>query len=116
MARDFLPSAQQQVRERRQGRRKALHLRADVTLPGDLTIASHTIDLSAGGALIEVPYKLEAGALCTIEFFTAPVAALRGAVIKAEVRHCGLRGERFYAGLQFLELDPAVRAALDALL
>ncbi|MET0987172.1 MAG: PilZ domain-containing protein [Steroidobacteraceae bacterium] len=108
-------SAQQLDADRRQARRKKLHLRADVTLPGDLTIASHTVDLSAGGALIEVPYKLDIGAECTIEFVTAPVAALRGVAIKATVRHCGLRGERFYAGLQFPQQDPQVQAGLESL-
>jgi hypothetical protein len=47
--------------------------------------------------------------------FGSRAGVLRGAVIEGVVRHCTLRGEHFYAGLQFENVAPHVQAALSEL-
>lgn len=111
-----LPEYIQQGIERRVYPRKKLHLRADVTLPGDLTIESHTLDISANGAMVKVPYRLEEGAECTISFRCARSGALRGACVRGIVKHCTLNGEHFFAGLHFPDMPDSVQEALVSLL
>ena len=53
-------------KERRRAKRSALRMRANVTLPGDLTLEAHTIDISLSGLSCRAPYALDAGQSCTV--------------------------------------------------
>lgn len=108
-------NAPQQFRqERRAARRTNLHLKADVTLPGDLTIVGHTLDISSGGLSLEVPYRLELGQRCEIELNLSKMGGPRWVQLTGEVRRCVDVDEgRFMAGLQFVDIDPALAEMLD---
>jgi len=102
--------------ERRSNTRRSLQLHADITLPGDLTIVGHTMDLSTGGASIQVPYMLEFGQECIIELDLSALGGPSWLQLRAEVRHCRqLSSEQYLAGLQFIDTDPAFSELLDAL-
>lgn len=102
--------------DRRVATRRCLHLQADITLPGDLTIVGHTMDISAGGISVEVPYMLEFGQECLVEL---DLSALGGPVwlqLTAEVRHCGdAANGLFRAGLQFVNADPLFTELFEGL-
>lgn len=102
--------------ERRNVQRAAIRLEADITLPGDLTIVSHTLDISASGISLEVPYMLESGQRCTIELDLSPFNGPKWVELIAEVRNCVPDGEdQFRAGMQFVDLPPEVAAVIAAI-
>lgn len=107
---------QRQEADRRIDTRCGMRLEADVTLPGDLTIVGHTMDLSAGGISIEVPYMLEFGQECMIELDLSALGGPSWLQLTAEVRHCRqLDGEQFIAGLRFIDPDPVMSELLSSL-
>ena len=100
--------------ERRGKQRTRLHLKADVTLPGDLTIVGHTLDISSGGMSLDVPYQLQPGQRCEIELNLAKLGGPNWVQVIAEVRHCvSSEDGHFQAGLQFVDLDLRVADLLD---
>ncbi len=106
--------AESRPAERRIKRRTQLHLKADVTLPGDLTIVGHTVDISASGLSIDVPYQLEPGQHCEIELNFSRMGGPAWVQLSGEVRRCVEVDEgRFQAGLQFVDLDPKLVELLD---
>lgn len=104
-----------QPAERRTHRRKHLHLKADVTLPGDLTIVGHTLDISASGMSIETPFRLEPGQRCEIELNLSKLGGPAWIQVIGEVRRCEqIEPDVFTAGLQFVDMDAEVAQLLDA--
>jgi c-di-GMP-binding flagellar brake protein YcgR len=100
--------------ERRVKPRARLHLKADVTLPGDLTIVGHTLDISASGMSLEVPYSLEPGQRCEIELNLAKLGGPSWLQVVAEVRHCTeVDNQCFEAGLQFVDLQAQTAELLE---
>lgn len=103
--------------DRRNSTRTCLQLQADVTLPGDLTIVGHTMDISPGGISLEVPYMLQDGQECLVELDLSALGGPAWAQLTAQVRHCAATQEgSFRAGLQFKDLDPTLAPVLDGLL
>lgn len=101
--------------ERRIKQRSHLHIKADVTLPGDLTIVGHTLDISASGLSLEVPYKLEPGQRCEIELNLAKLGGPNWVQVVAEVKHCTSSNDgHFQVGLQFVDLDAELTKLLEA--
>lgn len=99
---------------RRIGQRRHLHLKADVTLPGDLTIVGHTLDISAGGLSLEVPYSLELGQRCEIELDLSKMGGPCWIQVTGEVRYCSQSDEdSFRIGLQFVEVADRIKEVLD---
>jgi len=99
---------------RRVGQRQHLRLKADVTLPGDLTIVGHTLDISSGGLSLEVTYPLELGQRCEIELDLSKMGGPRWVQVLGEVRHCSQSDEhRFRIGLQFVEVADRIKEVLD---
>lgn len=102
--------------ERRTSARKAMYIMADITLPGDLTIAGHTMDMSIGGLRAEVPYMLDAGQECIVEIDLTHVGGPSYMKLTAEVRHCHDNGSgRIHAGMQFKNIDEEAAEILQAL-
>lgn len=102
--------------ERRNVQRAAIRLEADITLPGDLTIVSHTLDISANGISLEVPYMLGNGQRCSIELDLSAFNGPKWVELIAEVRNCVPDGEdQFRAGMQFVDLPPEVAAVIAAI-
>jgi len=103
-------------KERRRAKRSELRLRANVTLPGDLTLESHTIDISLSGLGCRVPYALELGQVCTIEFdlkkFGIDVLELQTIVRSCREAPDG----RYQAGLEFLNPPENVTEILRTIL
>jgi hypothetical protein len=111
---DTQRSKQRSAAERRRAKRSALRMRANMTLPGDLTIESHTIDISLTGLSCRVPYMLEAGQFCSVELdlkkFGGDTVELR-----TTVRHCGESPDgRIQAGLEFVNPPQDVMKLLRA--
>jgi c-di-GMP-binding flagellar brake protein YcgR len=99
---------------RRTAQRAHLHVKADVTLPGDLTIVGHTLDISAGGLSIEVPYELKLGQRCEIELNLSKMGGPKWIQVIGEVRYCSQADDdTFRAGLQFVDVDDKLKETLD---
>lgn len=102
--------------ERRITPRRPMHIMADVTLPGGLTIVGHTMDMSIGGLRAEVPHMLDAGQECIVELDMTHLGGPAYMKLTAEVRHCQDNGSgRFHAGMQFKNVDGEIAAILEAL-
>jgi hypothetical protein len=111
---DPQPGATAQL-DRRTKQRTRLQLKADVTLPGDLTIVGHTLDISSSGLSLDVPYQLEAGQRCEIELNLSKVGGPKLVRVMGEVKRCILSDEgHFQAGLPFVDLDAQLAELLDA--
>lgn len=91
-------------------------MRANVTLPGDLTLEAHTVDISLNGLSCRVPYALEPGQVCVIELDLKRFDS--GQVeLQAAVRNCRESTEgKFLAGLEFLAIPNGVQEILRTLL
>lgn len=103
-------------KERRRAKRSALRMRANVTLPGDLTLEAHTVDISLNGLSCRVPYALEPGHTCVIELDLKRFDS--GQVeLQATVRNCRETPEgKFLAGLEFLAIPDNIQEVLRSLL
>jgi hypothetical protein len=102
-------------KERRRARRTALSLRADVTLPGDLTLEAHTIDISSTGLSCRVPYVLDNGQSCTVELDLTKFGSGR-VEIQTVVRACRQNNEgKLEAGLEFVNAPEYVSELLRTL-
>jgi len=91
-------------------------MRANVTLPGDLTIEAHTIDISLHGVGCGVPYELRAGQLCAIEL---DLKENGGGQVELQtiVRSCRQTADgRFEAGLEFVNVPDPIMETLRAIL
>ena len=103
-------------RERRRAKRAMLRLRADITLPGDLTIESHTMDISANGLSFDVPYELQAAQRCVVDVDLKKMGGRRFEVV-AIVRNCRLSEKgQFHAGLEFQTPPADFSAVLERVL
>ncbi len=93
-----------------------MRMRADVTLPGDLTLEAHTIDISLGGLSCRVPYALEMGQSCTVELDLKKFGSGR-VEMQTIVRSCRQNPDgRFEAGLEFLNTPQNIVELLRTLL
>jgi hypothetical protein len=103
-------------KERRRAKRADLRMRANVTLPGDLTLESHTIDISLNGLGCRVPYALELGQSCTIELDLKKFG-LDLLELQTVVRSCRQNSDgKYQAGLEFLDPPETITAMLRSLL
>jgi hypothetical protein len=103
-------------KERRRTKRSALRMRADVTLPGDLTLEAHTIDISLSGLSCRVPYELDSGQSCTIELDFKRFGGGR-VEVQTIVRSCRQNSDgKFEAGLEFLNTPENIVVILRTLL
>ena len=102
--------------ERRTSPRRAMHVMADITLPGEIKIAGHTMDMSIGGLRAEVPHLLDPGQECIVEIDLTHLGGPPYMKLIAEVRHCQDNGSgRFHAGMQFKNVDEDTALVLHAL-
>jgi len=91
-------------------------MRANVTLPGDLTLEAHTIDISLNGLSCRVPYALETGQSCTIEL---DLKRYGGGVVELQtiVRSCRPNPEgKYQAGLEFINTPASIMEVLRTIL
>ncbi len=104
------------AKERRRAKRSVLRLRANVTLPGDLTIESHTIDISLTGLSFDVPYELQIAQRCLVEVDLRRFGGRQFEVV-ASVRSCRAKpAGKFHAGLEFSEPPAEFSATLAKVL
>jgi hypothetical protein len=103
-------------KERRRAKRAMLRVRADVTLPGDLTIESHTMDISTTGLSFDVPYELQVAERCVVEFDLKKMGGRRFELV-AIVRNCRADPQgKFHAGLEFQAPPAELSATLEKVL
>jgi hypothetical protein len=91
-------------------------MRANVTLPGDLTLEAHTIDISLNGLSCRVPYALDTGQSCTIELDLKKFGSSY-VELQTVVRSCRpVPDGKFEAGLEFLNTPENIMEILQTLL
>ena len=91
-------------------------MRADVTLPGDITLEAHTIDVSLSGLSCRVPYSLEQGQPCTVELDLKKFGSGR-VELQMVVRNCRPNPEgKFQAGLEFVNAPENIMEVLRSFL
>jgi c-di-GMP-binding flagellar brake protein YcgR len=105
-------------RERRVSERRSIAVRATITLPDDAALLEgHTVDLSATGASITLPFKLSQGQRCLIDLELEAFGSSSTFHIPAQVRYCvKMESDQFRAGVRFGPIDDATAALIAALL
>jgi hypothetical protein len=98
--------------ERRTTRRKALQLRAVLTVPPGRTLQSQTIDVSAGGICVGLPFELTNDDECTIslDLLGDPIE------ISGRVCYCVATRDGFRVGMQFVRMDQKIAQVLESAL
>jgi hypothetical protein len=103
--------------ERRIHFRKAVSIRAKISVPGQEVLVGHTVDLSRRGASITMPFALAAGQNCLIDLELEACGMTGAFQIPAQVRYCVPFGaEQFRTGVQFGQTDDATTALIAAVL
>ena len=101
--------------DRRASPRKALRLRATLTAPGR-TVPSQTIDLSAGGVCVALPFALSTGDECGVCIDLSACGSETQLELRGRVCYCVQIGEKFRIGLQFVRMTTAGASFLRRLL
>ena len=91
-------------------------MRADVTLPGDLTLEAHTIDISLSGLSCRAPYALDTGQACVVELDLKKFGSGR-VEMQTIVRSCRPNSDgKFEAGLEFVNTPENIKEILRSFL
>jgi c-di-GMP-binding flagellar brake protein YcgR len=101
--------------ERRSTPRKNLRLRATLTPPGR-TVQSQTIDLSAGGVCVALPFALSNGDECGVRIDLSACGSDTHLELRCRVCYCVQIGDKFRIGLQFIEMTTYAASFLRAVL
>ena len=109
---DFAPS------ERRVDSRKAIRVRARITLEGEVLFQADTIDLSQGGLSITSKQPLNLEQTCNVELAADVPGIAKPPVLQAAVVYCARLSEGEYRiGLRFtfvsVEAEALIVAALS---
>jgi hypothetical protein len=105
-------------RERRAEARKAIRVRARITLEGEILFRADTIDLSHGGLSITSKQPLNLDQTCNVELATGVPGIAKPPVLQAVVVYCARLSEGEYRiGLRFtfvsVEAEALIIAALS---
>jgi c-di-GMP-binding flagellar brake protein YcgR len=108
---DFAPH------ERRANSRKAIRVRARITLEGEVLFLADTVDLSQGGLSITSKQPLNLEQKCNVEFATDVPGIAKPPVLQAEVVYCArLREDEYRIGLRFTFVSVEAEALIIAVL
>lgn len=108
---DFAPS------ERRANSRKAIRVRARITLEGEILFLADTIDLSHSGLSITSKQPLNLEQKCNVELATSVPDIAKPPVLQAAVVYCARLGECEYRiGLRFTFVSVEAEALISAVL
>ena len=103
--------------ERRIAPRKTLRLRAAVRVPGRPTFNTNTLDISAGGVCVELPYALDIATECEIDINLDACGTTHLMKLYGRVCYSVQMGERVHrTGMQFVRMRAEVAAQLATLL
>jgi c-di-GMP-binding flagellar brake protein YcgR len=104
-------------RERRVSLRKAIRVRARITLEGETLFLADTIDLSHGGLSITSKHPLNLEQKCNVELATGVLEIAKPPVLQAEVVYCArLREDEYRIGLRFTFVSVEAEALIMAVL
>jgi len=108
---DFAPH------ERRANSRKALRVRARITLEGEVLFLADTVDLSQGGLSITSKQPLNLEQNCNVELATDVPGIAKPPVLQAEVVYCArMREDEYRIGLRFTFVSVEAEALITAVL
>lgn len=103
--------------ERRATSRKAIRVRARITLEGEILFLADTIDLSHGGLSITSKQPLNLEQRCNVELATGVPGVAKPPVVQAEVVYCARWREGEYRiGLRFTFVSVDAEALINAVL
>ena len=104
-------------RERRVDSRKAIRVRARITLEEEILFLADTIDLSHGGLSITSKQPLNLEQKCNVELATSVPGIAKPPVLQAEVVYCArLREDEYRIGLRFTFVSVEAEALIIAVL
>lgn len=104
-------------RERRANSRKAIRVRARITLEGDILFLANTIDLSQGGLSVTSKQPLNLEQNCNVELAAGVPGVAKPPVLQAEVVYCArLREDEYRIGLRFTFVSIEAEALINAVL
>jgi len=104
-------------RERRAELRKAIRVRARITLEEQILFLADTIDLSRGGLSITSKQPLNLQQKCNVELATSVPEIAKPPVLQAEVVYCARWREGEYRiGLRFTFVSVEAEALINAVL
>jgi c-di-GMP-binding flagellar brake protein YcgR len=102
--------------ERRESPRKTLRLRAALRAPGRPTLNTNTLDISAGGVCVELPYGLDISTECEIDINLDACGTTHLIRLYGRVCYAVQMGERvFRTGMQFVRMRTDVASQLATL-
>lgn len=104
-------------RERRANSRRAIRVRARITLEGDILFLADTIDLSHGGLSITSKQPLNLEQTCNVEFAADVPGIAKPPVLQGTVVYCArLREGEYRIGLRFTFVSAEAEALITAVL
>jgi c-di-GMP-binding flagellar brake protein YcgR len=104
-------------RERRTELRKAIRVRARITLEEQILFLADTIDLSRGGLSITSKQALNLQQKCNVELATSVPEIAKPPVLQAEVVYCARwREDEYRIGLRFTFVSVEAEALINAVL
>ena len=102
--------------EQRQAERKVLKTKAKLSIEGDETVVTRTVDISASGMSLSLPKPLKVGLPGHIAFelfFEGKATPINA---RSKVSYCIFSNGEFKVGFQFINLELAAMAALSRFL
>jgi PilZ domain-containing protein len=113
----WVESTDSAPRERRANSRKAIRVRARITLEGEILFVADAIDLSRGGLGITSKQPLNLEQKCNVELATGVPGIAKPPVLQAAVVYCArLREGEYRIGLQFTFVSAEAEALIIAVL
>ena len=113
----YVESSDFDPRERRASSRKAIRVRARITLEEEVLFLADTIDLSQGGLSITSKQPLNLEQKCNVELTTGVPEIAKPPVLQAEVVYCArLREGEYRIGLRFTFVSVESEALITAVL
>ncbi len=104
-------------RERRANSRKAIRVRARITLEGDVLFLADTIDLSQGGLSITSKQPLNLEQTCNVELASGVPGIANPPVLQGSVVYCArMREGEYRIGLRFTFVSSEAEALINAVL
>ena len=104
------------VEERRSERRHAILVRANIDIPGKVTLSGHAVDVSRGGMGLQCPVDVSLGTELTVTLPLEVCGEQRTVSLPGRVCYCNKQTDaHFRVGLQFVHLDDDTTAFINAL-
>lgn len=102
--------------DRRDAPRKTCRVRASLDVGGQLPLVGKTLDLSHNGISLLLPQALQQGCVGNLQFTIFVNGNLERIRARVEVSNCVFLSTDVRIGFRFVELDPASKRMLGALM